>query len=283
VAFTPTQLALLSDVVQRRAGLALAPVPARASLIRSKLMPVAARFGFRGVNALLDELADEPEELAAAVTEAMTTNETSFFRDPACFDHFRDTILPALMAARARTQRLRIWCAAASTGQEPYSLAMILDEAKLAERGWKIDLFATDLSQAAADRIRIGLYSQYEVERGLSPERLARHFSRDGANWRVAERLRRTLRVRAFNLLDHYGWLGKLDVVFCRNVFLYFDHRSKLEALTRLERALAPDGWLVLGATENAAASSQPFVADETRGVYVKAKAASARPVRLAG
>jgi len=279
VPFTPSQLALLSDVVQRRAGLALAP--AKTALVRSKLMPVAARFGFKSVGALLDELADEPAELAAAVTEAMTTNETSFFRDPACFDYFRDTILPALTAARADTQRLRIWCAAASTGQEPYSLAMILDEAKLAEQGWKIDLFATDLSQLVVDRIRIGLYSQYEVERGLSPAQLARHFTRDGENWRVAERLRCMLRVRRFNLLDHYGWLGKLDVVFCRNVFLYFDHQSRLEVLMRLERALAPDGWLVLGATENASGSGRHFVPDDkTRGVYVRAVP---RPMRLAG
>lgn len=280
--FTPSQLALLSDVVHRRAGLALAPVPAKAALIRSKLKPVAARFGFRSVNALLDELADEPEELAAAVTEAMTTNETSFFRDPACFDYFRDTVLPALMAARAQTRRLRIWCAAASTGQEPYSLAMILDEAKLQQQGWKIDLFATDLSESAVDRVREGVYTQHEIERGLSTAWLVRYFTRDGENWRVAERLRRMLRVRRFNLLDHYGWLGELDVVFCRNVFLYFDHQSRLEALTRLERVLAPDGRLVLGATESASCSGRHFTPDDkARGVY--AKAAPPRPIRLAG
>ncbi len=280
--FTPAQLALLFDVVHRRAGLALAPV--KPALVRSKLMPVAARFGFKSVNALLDELADEPEELAAAVTEAMTTNETSFFRDPACFEHFRAAMLPALMAARAKTQRLRIWCAAASTGQEPYSLAMILDEAKLLDRGWKIDLFATDLSEGAVDRIRTGLYAPYEIERGLTPAQRERYFTRDGENWRVAERLRRMLRVRSFNLLDHYGWLGELDIVFCRNVFLYFDDQSRLEVLTRLERALAPDGRLVLGATESAGGSERRFAPDDkARGVYIKTAAAPSRPLRLVG
>ncbi|MBU6442557.1 MAG: protein-glutamate O-methyltransferase CheR [Alphaproteobacteria bacterium] len=276
--FTPAQLALLSNVVQRRAGIALAS--AKPAFVTGKLAPVAARFGFRNVSALLDELADEPEELAAAVTEAMTTNETSFFRDRACFNHFQNEILPALIEARASARRLRIWCAAASTGQEPYSLAMILDEEKLLEQGWKIDLFATDLSESAVDRIREGVYTQHEIERGLTAARLSRYFTRDGTNWRIAERLRCALRVRRFNLLDHYGWLGQLDAIFCRNVFLYFDHQSKLEVLMRLERALAPDGWLVLGASESAGSCTR-LVSGAVRGVYVRG--APQRPMRMAG
>lgn len=275
------ELARLADVVRRRSGIAI-PL-GKASLIRNKLGPVAQRYGFKKLTALVEELHhDEPEELAWAVTEALTTNETSFFRDRACFEYFRSSVLPALKSARAENGRLRIWCAACSTGQEAYTLAMLLDEAGLANEGWKIDLFATDLSSEAIARAEEGLYASYEVERGLPAGYLARYFVREEGGWRMAERLRRSLRIRQFNLLDHYGWLAGIDAIFCRNVFLYFDHQAKLETLARLEHCLAPDGWLVLGANESV--SGTGFIPSATaRGFYVKARSAPARQLRLAG
>lgn len=282
MAITHAQFALLADVVRRRSGLALAAK--KTDLVTSKLAPVAERFGFKTVSAMLTEFEDEPEELAAAVTEAMTTNETSFFRDPATFDHIRDTVLPALKAARANERRLRIWCCAASTGQEAYSLAMLLGEAGILPSEWKIDLFATDLSSEAVARMREGLYSQYEVERGLPVRHLARYFTAEGAQWRIADYLRRSLRIRRFNLLDSCRWLGVVDLVLCRNVLLYFDDADKAETLARLETCLAPDGWLVLGASETASRAGHAFTAAGTvRGVYVKANYAPARQARLAG
>ena len=282
MAITHAQFALLADVVRRRSGLALPPN--KIELVQSKLAPVAARFGFKKVGAMLAELEDAAEELAAAITEAMTTNETSFFRDPACFDHIRDTILPALKAARAHKRRLRIWCGAAATGQEPYSLAMLLHEAGLLRGDWKIDLFATDLSSEAVARMREGLYSKYEVERGLPAGYLTRYFGQEGAQWRIADHLRRDLRIHRFNLLDSYRWLGEIDIVLCRNVLLYFDGADRRETVARLETCLAPDGWLILGATETASVAGDLFMpAGAVRGVYVKARNASGRQARLAG
>jgi chemotaxis protein methyltransferase CheR len=282
MAVSQEQFALLADLVRRRSGLALPS--GKLALVNSKLGPIATRFGFRKVGALLAELEDEPEELARAVTEAMTTNETSFFRDPGCFEYIRTAILPALTAARASKGRLRFWCAAASTGQEAYSLAMLLHETGLPAAGWKIDVFATDLSREAVARMRAGLYAEHEMQRGLPPRYRSRYFTREGDNWRVSDHLRRSLRVRPFNLLDNYGWLGQIDVILCRNVFLYFDHRDKTDALSRLERSLAPDGWLILGATESAgSAGGQLAAAGDIRGIHVKARNAASRPARLAG
>lgn len=258
----------LADVVQRRSGMALPP--GKAELVESKLKPVATRFGFKAVAALLRELEDEPEELARAVTEAMTVNETSFFRDPAAFEFLRSDIVPALMAARAEHKRLRIWCAAAATGQEPYSLAMLLDEAGLYDAGWKIDLFATDLSREALRRLHVGVYSDYEIERGLPEALRERYLVADSDGWRIADRLRRRLRVQRFNLLDSFGWLGTLDLILCRNALFYFSDEARLDTLLRLERALAPDGWLLLGATETSDLAGLFVSAGEARGIFAK-------------
>jgi chemotaxis protein methyltransferase CheR len=274
---SPADLAHLADLLHRRSGLTIGAD--RARLIESKLAPVAQRFGFRNCNALFAELPYPHEELAQAITEAMTVNESSFFRDRAPFDYFRDTMIPALCAARAGKRRLRIWCAAAATGQEAYSLAMLLDDMGLAADGWKIDLIATDLSQAAIARAREGVYSQYEVQRGLPVQRLVADFSQDGPNWRIAERLRRMVSFRAFNLLDHYGWLGEMDAIFCRNALMYFDAHSKAAILAKLAEILAPDGTLVLGANESAGPGWSALAG---RGVYAGPRGIASQPERSA-
>lgn len=242
----------LADLLRRRSGLLL--TPEKIALVESRLAPVVRRFGFKTEAALLAELPYPSEELAEAVTEAMTTNETSFFRDRAFFDSFAKSLLPALLAARAECRRIRIWCAAAATGQEAYSLAMILDEAEVLARGWKVDLIATDLSAAAIARAKAGLYSQFEVQRGLTPKSLQRHFARDGEQWRINDRLRRMIAFRTFNLLDHFGWLGQIDAILCRNVLIYIEPLAKASIFTKLAEILAPDGFLLLGNSELATA-----------------------------
>jgi chemotaxis protein methyltransferase CheR len=244
----------LSGFLKRRSGFVLAP--GKTAMVRNKLEPVAQRFGFRKVDALLAELRHEPEELSRAVTEAMTVNESSFFRDRACFDHVKTTMIPALMKARAATRRLRIWCAAASSGQEAYSLAILLDGMKLGEQGWKTDIIATDLNSEMVARARDGLYLDYEVGRGLPAQLLLQYFTQSGNHWRVCDRLRRMVSFRPFNLLDSFGWLGQIDIIFCRNVLLYFDAQEKFYTLERLSRTLAPDGYLVLGAAEECASGA---------------------------
>ncbi len=220
----------LADLLKRRAGFHLSPN--KTHLATSRLGPVARRYGFRKTDELFAELRDAPEDLARAVTDAMMINESSFFRDKSCFDHFRGVILPSLLSARAASRRLRIWCAAASTGQEAYSLAMILDEAKIAKE-WRIDLVASDISSIAIARAIEGRYSQYEVQRGLPAHTLVRYFAQDGDQWRISERIRRMVVFRNFNLLDSYGWLGEIDVIFCRNAFLYFEPRLSYPMMHR--------------------------------------------------
>jgi chemotaxis protein methyltransferase CheR len=259
----------LCAFLKRRSGFVLAP--GKSDMMRSRLEPVACRFGFRNVDALLAELRHEPEELSRAVTEAMTVNESSFFRDPACFDYVKNMMIPSLMKQRASTRRLRIWSAGCSSGQEAYSLAILLDQMKLAERGWKADLIATDLSSEMVARARDGLYRDYEVGRGLSAQMLLQYFTQSANQWRVCDRLRRMVSFRPFNLLDSFGWLGQIDIIFCRNVLLYFDAQERFYTQERLTRVLAPDGYLVLGAMEECTAG-ELSPAGSVRGLFARAQ-----------
>lgn len=239
----------LSEFLRRRSGLSLTPY--RAHLIEGRLAPIARRFGFRNVEALLRELRYARETLARAVTEAMTTNDSSFFRDKLLFDHFRDAILPELVAVRAARKHLRIWSAACAAGQEAYSLAMILDQMKLADKGWSIDLIATDLSSDLIARAEEGVYTEFETSRGLNPRHLATYFQRAGSSWRITDRLKRMISFRTFNLLDSYGWLHELDAVFCRNVLIFLESKAKREVIEKISEVIAPEGVLVLGHAEH--------------------------------
>lgn len=262
--------AQLSELVRRRAGIVLNAE--RAHSIAGRLAPVAEMFGFRNSASLMEELHHPHEELASAVTEAVTTKDTRFFRDEPVFAYFAGEILPSLSGLRTGSKRLRILSAGCSTGQETYSLAIALDEAGLEPSGWNIELLATDLSSEAVARTKAGLYSQYELSRGLTPARRARHFAPDGDKWRVRERLRRMLTCRTFNLLDHYGWLGELDVVFCRNVLIYLAPEEKSIVLEKIATVLAPGGYLVLGASESTTGNFPPFVpVSGPRGIFRKA------------
>jgi chemotaxis protein methyltransferase CheR len=269
-------VAYLAQMLRRRSGLVL--TQRKSELMESRLAAVVRRFGFRDADALVGELRHGRDALARAVTEAMTTNESSFFRDHAVFEQFRDKILPALLAQRARTKRLRIWSAACAAGQEAYSIAMLLDDHKLSAQGWTIDLIATDLNTEVVARAEQGLYSPFEVQRGLPVRRLIDHFTQEGANWRVDESLRRLVTFRHFNLLDSFGWLDDMDVVFCRNVLMYFDHKNKVGVLDKISEILAPDGYLFLGPVETAHGLSDEFApANGPPGIYVKTRPASQR------
>lgn len=273
---TSDDLSFLAQLVRRRSGLVL---PAhKAHLIEGRLSPVMRRFGFRTVTALIKELRHGRDTLARAVTEAMTTNESSFFRDRPAFEQFRDVVLPQMLEARAGSKRLRIWCAACSAGQEPYSVAMLLDDRKLVAQGWQIDLIATDLSAEMVARGEDGLYSHFEVQRGLAIRRLVAHFTQEEGSWRIHEHLRRMVSFRQFNLLDSYGWLDDLDVVFCRNVLMYFDQKTKIAVLDKIAEMLQPDGALLLGHAESVSGLSSVLVpVERAPSLYVKGKAIAQR------
>ncbi|MBU6299390.1 MAG: protein-glutamate O-methyltransferase CheR, partial [Alphaproteobacteria bacterium] len=201
--------AYLAEVLRKRSGLSL--TEKKSHLVASRLAPVMRRFGFKDLCSLLHELRHGHEALVSAVIEAMTVNDSAFFRDRKTFEEFRDIVLPDLLVARARSKRLRIWCTACAAGQEPYSIAMILNDSKLAALGWTIDVIATDLSSEMIARAQDGLYSQFEVQRGLPIRRLVGNFTQEGNSWRISENLRRMVDFRAFNLLDSFGWLGEID------------------------------------------------------------------------
>jgi chemotaxis protein methyltransferase CheR len=264
----------LSDLVRRRSGLVL--TQNKIPLANTRLLPVARRFGFKKVDALLRELRYGREPLARAVTEALTTNESFFFRDPHAFEQFEEVILPALLQRRANAKRFRIWCTACSMGQEAYSLAMILNDHRLAERGWEVEILATDINSDSIARAKQGLYAQFEIKRGLPVRRVVGHFVQEENNWRISDRLRRSVNFRSFNLLDSFGWIGEIDVIFCRNVLMYFDHETKSDVLRRLAQVLTPDGYLVLGRDEATIGYSTAFV-ETTDGLHQRAQSAMPR------
>jgi chemotaxis protein methyltransferase CheR len=217
--------------------------------------------------------------LAIEVVEAMTTNETFFFRDRIPFDHVRDTVLPALIAARARERRIRIWCTAASTGQEPYSLAMTL--VAMADRlaGFRVEILATDIAGEVLERAKTGVYTQFEVQRGLPIQLLLKHFSQTGEMWQISPALRAMVQFRPLNLLNDFTPLGTFDLVFCRNVLIYFDQETKTGVLNRLARQMPADGYLVLGAAETVVGLSDAFKpVPDKRGLYGPNAAARQAP-----
>lgn len=269
-------LAFLAQLLRRRSGLALGRP--KSDHVESRLAPVMRRFGFKDMDSFVSELRHGRDAMARAVTEAMTTNESSFFRDLDAYEKFRDVVMPDLLLRRASTKRLRIWSAACSAGQEPYSIAMLLDEMKLRAEGWTIDIVATDISAEMIARAEQGLFSHYEVQRGLPIRRLVENFLQEGQNWRVSETLRRMVTFRQFNLLDSFGWLDDVDVVFCRNVLMYFDQRTKASVLDKMAEIIPSDGYLVLGPVENTQGLSTEYEAVEgVPGIYTKARRALPR------
>ena len=232
-----------------RAESAIVLEPGKEYLVESRLVPLARKAGHRDVDAYVAELSTRRTPAALKqVVEALTTNETSFFRDSDPFTELRERIFPALAKNRA-SRRLRVWAAACSSGQEPYSIVMTaLDTPALA--GWTVDVVATDLSEEMLDRGRRGEFSQLEVNRGLPATTLVRHFERQGLNWRINQSIRERVEFRHLNLTRPFPPLGQFDVVFLRNVLIYFDLPTKREVLGRVRQVLAPDGHLFLGAAE---------------------------------
>jgi chemotaxis protein methyltransferase CheR len=209
------------------------------------------------------------EALTTDVVEAMTTNETFFFRDKIPFEHLKEAVLPALVQARAARRSLRIWCAASSTGQEPYSIAMCLKEAGHLFAGWRTEIVATDLSQEVLEKSRAGIYSQFEVQRGLPIQLLVKYFTQNGELWQLSAEIRGMVQHRQLNLLQDFSHLGTFDIIFCRNVLIYFDQDTKAKIFERMARMLEPDGVLALGAAESVVGITNAFKPyPERRGLY---------------
>lgn len=265
---TPQDYDYLCKELRARSGLLLAAD--KQYLIESRLLPLARRAGLSGISDLVQKMKAGAEALIIDVVEAMTTNETFFFRDKIPFDNFKDTVIPDLIKARASRRSLRIWCAAASTGQEPYSLAMLLKEMGSALTGWRVEIVATDLSQEVLEKSKSGIYSQFEVQRGLPIQMLVKHFDQVGEFWQLKPEVRSMVQYRQLNLLNDFSHLGKFDVIFCRNVLIYFDQNTKIDVFNRLLKANEADGCLFLGAAETVVGLTSAYrPCQQRRGVYV--------------
>jgi chemotaxis protein methyltransferase CheR len=275
---SPFDFKFLRGLLKERSGLVL--TDDKDYLVKARLMPVARRAGVRSIAELVRRLrAPDGDALIVEVVEAMMINESFFFRDRLPFDHLRDTVLPALIAARAHSRRLRIWSGASSTGQEPYSLAMLVKEFAPRLAGWNVEIVASDISNEVTEKARVGLYTQFEVQRGLPIHLLMNYFERAGDHWRICAQLRDMVRFQQQNLLDDFAALGRFDVIFLRNVLIYFDHETKAEVLRRVGEVLVPDGYLLLGAAETVVGVSDHFAPlGDHQGLYVPKRASRPAP-----
>ena len=264
---TPPDYEYLRKLLKDHSGLDLSSD--KQYLIESRLLPLSRKAGLSDIGELVQKMKGGSAGLTTQVVEAMTTNETFFFRDKVPFEHFRNTVMPEILQARAGRKSMRIWCAAGSTGQEPYSLAMCLKEMDAAIAGFRVEILATDLSQEVLEKSRAGIYSQFEVQRGLPIQLLVKYFKQTGELWQINPDIRAMFAHRQLNLLHDFSPLGVFDVIFCRNVLIYFDQDTKINIFNRLVKATEPDGFLALGAAETVVGLTEAFKPyPERRGLY---------------
>jgi chemotaxis protein methyltransferase CheR len=245
---TTTSFDWVRQLVHRESAIVLAP--GKEYLVEARLLPIARSMGLPDVGQLVDSVRSRPSpESTRKIVEALTTNETSWFRDGDPFTALTSTVLPSLLTARGPAERLQIWSAASSSGQEPYTIAMLLEDA-MPNASTRVAITATDLSREMVERTRAGKFSQLEVNRGLPAPMLVRHFTRAGSEWQVSPSLRRMVTASECNLAAPLPRMGPFDVVYLRNVLIYFDLPTKQAILRRVRALMRPDGWLFLGAAE---------------------------------
>ncbi len=260
---------LFKDLLYKQSGLVI--TPDKSYLLDSRLTPIAKKWNFASLDVMALQLRSLPDQqLVKDIVEAMTTNETSFFRDMKPFQLFEDTMLPYMIKNRAAKKTLRIWCAAASSGQEPYSLAMILKEKANLMPGWRFEITATDISDDILNLARSGVYSQFEVQRGLPINYLMKYFTQVNEKWQVKDDIRQMVKFSNFNLLHDMNKFGQFDIIFCRNVLIYFDEKTKGMVLDRMSTRLEKDGFLLLGGAETVLGITEKLrLMPEKRGLYV--------------
>lgn len=266
----PHDFQYLADILKQRSGLAL--TEDKAYLIESRLLPIARAKNLQDISQLCNLLRTRPTEpLLVEITEAMTTNESSFYRDIKPYELFRNMILPMVMERpTAVGKSLRIWSAACSTGQEPYTISMCIKEEAARLSGWKVEIIASDLAKKVLDKAKEGIYSQFEAQRGLPIQMLVKYFtSLPDTSWQLKDVIRSMVQFRQQNLLDDYLMLGRFDIVFCRNVLIYFDEATKERITDKMARSLTSGGVLIIGSTESLIDPHNRFEPIETfRGAY---------------
>ncbi len=268
---------IYKNLLKESSGLVL--TQDKSYLIESRLNPIAKKWGYSDINAMTVVLRGvPPKDLIKDIIEAMTTNETSFFRDQRPFEIFKDTVLPYFKNKSGASKRLRIWCAASSSGQEPYSLAMTIKEEAANMPGWSFDITATDISHEILEQAREGVYSQFEVQRGLPITHLMKYFTQQQDKWVINQDIKNMVQYKYFNLLDNMSTLGQFDVIFCRNVLIYFDPPTKKDVMERMSRQMSDDGFLFLGGAETVLGITDAFKAiKDKRGLYAKSNSLHAQ------
>ncbi|MFC1673430.1 CheR family methyltransferase [Pseudomonadota bacterium] len=264
----PDEFEFLRTFLKDHSGLVV--TPDKMYLIETRLMPVARKHGYNNIAELVGAHRERGDQsIATDISEAMNTHESLFFRDNTPFELFETTLLPALLQRRQEKKKFRVWCAACSSGQEPYSLAMMFNENAAKLQGWRPEIIATDISHAVLDRAAEGVYSQFEVQRGLPVKYLVKYFKQDGEYWQLNTDVRDMVKFQHFNLMKDPRTLGSFDVVFCRNVLIYFDVETKSLVMDGIQRVLAKDGVLFLGSAESTIGITEAFWPVKAgRGVY---------------
>lgn len=277
-----TDFVFYQSLLIEKSGLSL--TPEKAYLLKTRLTPVAQSLGFKTLENFTQEVrAKKDKELVRAVMEAMTTNETSFFRDTKPFTILQE-LLPALTNSRQHKKVIRIWSAACSSGQECYSIAMVMQEFLKNKPDWKCQIIGTDISEDILQQARKGEYSQFEVQRGLTIQMMLKHFEQRGTVWHIKDELKAMVQFKQLNLLDDMSSMGAFDFIFCRNVLIYFNKEAKEKTLTKLSRQLASDGCLFLGACETIINLNVPLQpAERQLGVFSlkKDEGIAKSPIRL--
>lgn len=259
----------LSELLKKRSGIAL--TEDKHYLLESRLLPIARSKNLADISQLCQKVRQSPsEDLITEIIEAMTTNESSFFRDIKPYENLRNIAFPLMISNLATTKRMRIWSAACSTGQEPYTIAMCIKEDAAKMQGWNFDIVGTDLAKKVVDKAKLGIYSQFEAQRGLPIQMLIKYFnSLPDTSWQLKDDIRNMVTFKTNNLLDDYTPLGTFDIIFCRNVLIYFEDDTKAKITEKMAKSLAPHGLLVLGATESLVDPTNLFVGlQEFRGAY---------------
>jgi len=248
----------IRDLVHRRAAITLEM--GKEYLVESRLGALAAREGFASLPFMIERLRAGPaDDLHRRIVEAMTNNETLFFRDSRPFVMLKNAVLPDLAKRRASNRVLNIWCAACSTGQEPYSIAMLLREQLPSLAGWRLRVIASDISREALDRARAGLYTPFETGRGLSLPLLAKYFERRGSLWEIGAAIRDLVEFQEINLTHPWPVFPRVDLIALRNVLIYLDPSTRRQILRKAARLLAPGGYLMLGGSETLSGTDDVF------------------------
>lgn len=263
------------DFLAQKSGLVV--TPDKAYLLESRLTPIVRKHELDGLKGLSEKISGFSPDRAIAkeVIEAMTTNETSFFRDQRPFDRLKDIVLPKMIETKAATRKIRIWCAAASSGQEPYSIAIMLKEQQALLNGWNVEIIATDIDDQILSQAQNAVYSQFEVQRGMPITLLVKYFTQEGDKWHLKDEIKNMVTFKNFNLLDQFMSLnGPFDIIFCRNVLIYFNEETKRQIFDKMHSVFNKDGYLFLGGAETIMGITDKFVTmPEQRGIFISKEA----------